>query len=254
MSPVIAGNIDVALLVLYAFFLFFIGLVIHLRRENRREGFPLEDESGRLVPSGVIPDGGLKTFKLPFGRGTATNPARGNEREAIDLPVRRERFPGSPLVPTGNPLIDGIGPAAWADRAKLPDLDMEGHPRIVPISATNGITVEKRDANPVGMTVIAADGVSAGTVTDIWVDRADRLIRYLAVDIGTRTVLAPFVMSKVNRRRNVVVIDAITAAQFADAPVAGEGGTITLYDEDRVQAYFGGGYLYATPERSEPLL
>lgn len=253
MSPVIVGNIDVALLTFYAFVLFFIGLVVHLRRENRREGFPIEDEGGRLEGRGALLDPSVKTFRLPFGRGTATNPTRG--REAIDLPALRERFPGSPLRPTGDPLASGLGPGAWSDRAKVPDLDMEGHPRIVPLASANGIRLEPRDPNPVGMTVIGADGAVAGTVTDVWVDRADRLIRYLEVAIGGvagQHVLAPMTMAKVDRRRNRVVVDALNASQFAGAPPAPASGTITFYEEERAQAYFGGGYLYANADRQEP--
>ena len=89
---------------------------------------------------------------------------------------------------------------------------------------------------------------------DIWVDKADRLFRYLSVDIGTRSVLAPMTMSKVNRKTKTVTIDAIRADQFADAPAIENTGTITLYEEERVQAYFGGGYLYATRARQEPIL
>ncbi len=250
MSPVIVGNIDVALLVFYAFVLFFFGLVIHLNRESRREGFPLEDDDGRLHSRALINDPGPKIFQLPFGRGmrsTADYP-----RDPIDLPAKRDPFPGSPLYPTGNPLVDGIGPAAWADRAKLPDLDIEGTPRIVPLSSTDAIWIDKRDPDPRGMKVIAADGAVAGTVTDIWVDKADRLIRYLAVDTGTRVVLAPMTMAKV--KRGMVHIDAITAGQYADAPVIAEAAVITLYEEERVVAYFGGGYLYASKSRQEPLI
>jgi photosynthetic reaction center H subunit len=251
MSPVITGNIDVALLTFYAFVVFFIGLVVHLNRESRREGFPLEDDfGGKLHSRALINDASPKTFKLPFGRGTRST--ADYAREPIDLPVSRERFPGSPLRPTGNPLVDGIGPAAWANRAKVPDLDMEGHPRIVPLSTTDTIWIDSRDPDPRGLKVIAADGAVAGTVTDVWVDKADRLIRYLTVDTGTRSVLAPMTMAKVNRAR--VVIDAVTAAQFADAPAIEGPASITFYEEERVQAYFGGGYLYATPERQEPLL
>ena len=50
------------------------------------------------------------------------------------------------------------------------------------------------------------------------------------------------------------VCDAITAAQFADAPRIEAADRITLYEEDRVLGYFGGGYLYATPDRQEPFL
>ena len=37
---------DGATIALYAFWLFFIGLVIYLRREDRREGYPLESPQG----------------------------------------------------------------------------------------------------------------------------------------------------------------------------------------------------------------
>ncbi len=250
MSPVIVGHIDVALLTFYAFVLFFIGLVIHLRRENRREGFPLEDEGGRLGSVGALLDPGPKRFRLPFGRGTVTTPTKG--REPVDLPATRERFPGAPLRPTGNPMTSGLGPGAFADRAKVPDLDMEGHARIVPLSSTDALWLDRRDVDPRGKEVIAADGAIAGTVSDVWVDRSDRLIRYLAVDTGARTVLAPATMAKIGR--DAIRIDAITAAQYADAPAAPVGGTITFYEEERAQAYFGAGYLYATPDRQEPLI
>jgi photosynthetic reaction center H subunit len=29
---------------------------------------------------------------------------------------------------------------------------------------------------------------------------------------------------------------------------------VTLYEEERVVAYYGGGFLYAVPSRSEPIL
>ena len=49
MHPNLTPGIDVALLVFWAFVLFFVGLVFYLRREDRREGYPLEDDvTGRL--------------------------------------------------------------------------------------------------------------------------------------------------------------------------------------------------------------
>jgi photosynthetic reaction center H subunit len=38
--------IDGAQISLYAFWLFFLGLVIYLRREDKREGYPLESPQG----------------------------------------------------------------------------------------------------------------------------------------------------------------------------------------------------------------
>ena len=45
----IVGTLDVTQLVFYAFVLFFIALVFYLRREDRREGYPLEDEATGMV-------------------------------------------------------------------------------------------------------------------------------------------------------------------------------------------------------------
>ncbi len=254
MSVMIAGNVDWALLALWAFFLFFGALVFYIHREGYREGYPLEDEiSGKYDRRSPLLFIRPKTFKLPFGRGTVTVPNIA-DRDPVEIAARRvDRSAGSAYVPTGNPLVDGVGPAAWANRAKLPDIDYEGHPRIVPIGAS-GLWVEGRDADPRGMTVVGVDGVVAGTVGDIWVDKADRLIRYLSVDTGTRTVLAPMFMAKINRRKNIVTVDAIRADQFADAPAIESAEVITMYEEERVSAYFGGGYLYATTARQEPIL
>ena len=253
MHPQLTSGIDVALLVFWAFVLFFVVLVFYLRREDRREGYPLEDEmTGRLdTPGGVLHTGSTKSFLLPFGHGIVTAPTK--DREPVDIAARRtDRFAGAPYAPTGNPLVDGIGPAAWVDRAKRPDLDMEGHPRIVPLSSAADFWVARQDTDLNGWPVVGADGVVAGTVSDLWIDRADRLVRY--IQIGSDGMLAPMMMAKIDRRRRRVVIDALNAAQFADVPRLEAADQITLYEEERVQAYFGGGYLYATPARQEPYL
>ncbi|NJS14825.1 MAG: photosynthetic reaction center subunit H [Sphingopyxis sp.] len=249
------GTLDVTELVFWAFTLFFLGLLFYLRREDRREGYPLEDEvTGRVdTAGGILAASRPKSFLMPFGRGTVTTPTKG--REKVDVAGQRTfRSPGAPYYPTGNPLVDGIGPAAWADRAKHTDLDGEGRNRIVPIGMAEHIAVHARDADPRGMTVIAADGAVAGTVSDLWVDRAEHVIRYLEVDTGTTKVLAPMAMSKVKGKKRQVEIDAINAADFAAAPVPGTAGQITFYEEERIVAYFGGGYLYANRARQEPLI
>lgn len=259
MHPSITAGIDVALLVLWAFFLFFACLIFYLRREDRREGYPLEDEAtGRLdTPGGVLHTADTKSFLLPFGHGIVTAPAHG--REPVDIAARRtERFPGAPYAPTGNPLVDGIGPAAWANRAKRPDLDMDGHPRVIPLSGAIGFGIAREDSDLSGWPVVGADGVVAGHVSTLWIDTADRLVRYIqladANDLGGGPLLAPMMMATVERRKRRVVIDALNAAQFAGVPRLEATDQITLYEEERVQAYFGGGYLYANPGRQEPLL
>jgi photosynthetic reaction center H subunit len=254
-NVVIAGNIDIAMLALWAFFLFFFALVVYLHRESYREGYPLEDaRTGKYTDAdSLLPLPQPKTFYLPFNRGTVTVP-QPHRREPVDIAGHHfDAAPGAPYVPTGNPLIDGMGPAAWAERARVPDLDAHGHPRIVPL-ATTDLWLESRDPDPRGMTVFGLDEVEVGTVSEVWVDRAERLVRYLAVDTGTRSVLVPITMTSVGRKSRVVKVTALLASQFADAPAIAAADQITFYEEERIQAYFGGGYLYATIARQEPLL
>lgn len=252
MNLELTPGIDVALLVFWAFVLFFIVLVFYLRREDRREGYPLEDElTGRVeTVGGAMHTASTKSFLLPFGHGVVTAPTKG--REPVDIAAKRtDRFAGAPYAPTGNPLVDGIGPAAWADRAKHPDLDMDGHPRILPLSKATGFGIAREDSDLKGWPVLGADGAVAGHVTDLWIDTADRLVRYIQLEDG---ILAPMMMAKVDRRRRIVVIDAVNAAQFADVPRLAAANQITVYEEERVASYFGGGYLYANASRQEPLL
>jgi photosynthetic reaction center H subunit len=251
----IVGTIDVAELALYGFFLFFIMLVFWLRREDRREGYPLEDElTGQVeTEGGPLSTATPKAFKLPFDKGTVHMPVPRTEgREDVEIAARRiEPFGGSPYEPTGNPLVDGVGPASYAQRAKWPDIDAHGRPRIVPMSADDEISIAPASTDPRGLPVIAADGEVAGTVTDLWVDRAEHMIRYLAVKNGRKTVLAPMAMATVSR--DAVKLDAINAADYANAPKVKGKAEITRDEEERIVAYFGGGYLYANEERQEPL-
>lgn len=255
MNPHITAGIDVALLVFNAFVLFFIVLVFYLRREDRREGYPLEDATtGRLDSvGGAMHTASTKSFLLPFGHGIVTAPSKG--REPVDIAARRiDRFDGAPYAPTGDPLVDGIGPAAWANRAKRPDLDMDGHPRIVPLANAAGYGIAREDSDLSGWPVIGADGGVAGTVSALWIDTADRLVRYIQLAGEGAPLLAPMMTAKIDRRRRRVVIDALNAAQFANVPRLEAADRITLYEEERVQAYFGGGYLYANAARQEPLI
>ena len=65
----ITAYLDVAQVVLYAFWIFFAGLVFYLRREDRREGYPLEAEAawGRPGPLDSILIPSPKQFLLSNG-------------------------------------------------------------------------------------------------------------------------------------------------------------------------------------------
>jgi photosynthetic reaction center H subunit len=263
----IVGTFDVAELAFLLFFGFFIALVFYLNKESRREGYPLEDEETGKIHPGSLFDTGKKSFQLPHGRGTYV--PEDVARDDINVPgVQAFRSAGAPWVPTGNAMKDGMGPAAWANRSKYPDLTFDGRPRIVPIANSHELIVSPNDPQLIGWPVKAADGVTVGKVSDIWVDQAEHIIRYLEVETNSgKKVLAPMMVAVVHGNSLIdallpivedkpkyVEIDAITAAQFDDVPTLETPGIITRYEEDRVQAYFGGGYMYATPERAEPWL
>jgi len=129
-SPYIFGNFDAAEFCLIAFFVFFAGLVFYLRREDRREGYPLEDDvTGRLEPlGGLFFTAQPKTFILPHGHGTRTYPNLEN-RDRRPVAARRSApMDGAPIEPTGNPFLDGVGPGAYAERPDYPDLALDGRP------------------------------------------------------------------------------------------------------------------------------
>ena len=173
--------------------------------------------------------------------------------------------PGEPLQPVGDLLTSGLGPSAWANRADVPDLTVHGDPKIVPMRVAQNFYIEPRDPDPRGMPVLGLDGFAGGVVTDVWVDRAEPQVRYFEVQLPAgaaaavaggsgRTVLIPFAVCKVDRRRGVVRTKSILARQFANVPVTRSPDRVTLLEEDKIMAYYAGGYLYATPERSEPIL
>ncbi len=110
MTGSLVGNIDVAQVVLYAFWLFFAGLIWYLRQEDRREGYPLEEDvSGRYNKSPWLFVPPKKTFLLPHGQGIKQVPDF--KRDERTFSSRRiAPAPGYPIEPVGNPLLAGIGP------------------------------------------------------------------------------------------------------------------------------------------------
>lgn len=255
MHGALTSYIDVAQVALYGFWIFFAALLIYLRREDKREGYPLEsDRSPYIKVQGwpAVPE--PKTFKLAHG---GTYEAPNTRPEAVELKAKPSRpWPGAPLDPTGNPLVDGVGPASYANRSDTPDLTHEGQLKIVPLRVATDFAIEKRDRDPRGMSVVGGDGELGGTVTDVWVDRSEPQIRYLelAVDTpaGKRQVLVPMGMVRIGRRQVKVI--SILGRHFADVPVLKNPDQITLLEEDKVSAYYAGGQLYARPLSLGPKL
>jgi photosynthetic reaction center H subunit len=252
----INGYMDVAQVMLYVFWAFFIGLLFYLRREDRREGYPLLSEAtGKQDDDAYLWMAAPKNFKLADGRVFSKPDYQVDARTIAAAP--QEGWLGAPLVPTGDPMLAGVGPGAYAERADIADATYEGHARIVPMRVAPTFHVELRDTDPRGLKVYGCDMELAGTVTDIWVDRSEFLIRYLEVQLtnSARTVLVPFNIADIaSGARARILVDSITAAQFATVPGLRNPDRVTLLEEDKIMGYYGGGTLYATPNRQEPIL
>jgi photosynthetic reaction center H subunit len=249
----ITSHIDVAQVVLYAFFLFFSGLIFYLRREDRREGYPLESEVSGPGATDFLLIPTPKTFLRAHG-GTVIAP-RPNEDTRVPNATKVAIWPGAPLIPNGDPMKAEVGPGSYALRADVPEQTFDGHTLLVPLRIATNFAVASEDANPVGMAVVGADGVVGGTVKDLWVDRGEGIVRYYEVETAAaRHVLLPVTFSNVKSRQRKIEVDAILGGQFADVPGTRDPDSVTMLEEEKVVAYYGAGTLYATVKRAEPLL
>ncbi|MEO1018716.1 MAG: photosynthetic reaction center subunit H [Pseudomonadota bacterium] len=251
------NHLDLAIVTLYIFWIFFAGLIFYLRREDRREGYPLVAEPPRRGrPLGpeifpLMPE--PKTFELESGE-TVLAPAA-SEKDTREVNMHRsDPWPGSPWEPSGDPMVDGVGPASWAMRSDVPDMTHDGLPKIVPLRAIEDHTVDEHDYDPRGMNVVGLDKEVAGKVTEIWADRAEMIIRYLEVDANGRTVLVPMTLCRVHGSRDEVEVDSVKAEHFGKAPLIAGPDQVTLLEEDKIVAFFAGGHLYASPDRMGPIL
>jgi photosynthetic reaction center H subunit len=78
--------------------------------------------------------------------------------------------------------------------------------------------------------------------------------RFLEIEVpgAQRTVLIPMPFSRIGR--DSVKVEAVLGAQIAQAPVTRHAEQVTMLEDEKISAFFAAGTLYATPERSEPLL
>lgn len=259
MKGEIMGLFDVAQITLYVFLIFFVGLVFYLQRETRREGYPLFSEpSNKLKPGDpfFIPE--AKVFKLPHGGEALAPNGQWDQR-----PIKGEKiavWPGAPLEPTGDPMLAEIGPGSYAERADVPDLMVNGNPKIVPFRVAPAFDVNARERDPRGFALVGSNGVTVGTIKDIWIDRSEIIVRYLEAELNAaggkpgRSILVPMTFLTLDSGRGTVNVKAIMGSQFGNVPGLKNPDQITLLEEEKVTAYYGAGTLYSHPSRSEPLL
>ena len=254
----ITSYIDVAQLTLYAFWIFFAGLIYYLHREDKREGYPLVDEKSGVAKVEGYPRVPRKAKGFKMYDGSVIHAPRNERIDPVNgTPIAP--WPGAAIAPHGDPLLSEMGPGAYALRADLPDHCFDDHgPKILPLRALPDFFLAWEDPDVIGMTVHGLDGVQAGTVVDAWVDRSEVVVRYLEVEldpaIGQGRVLIPMNFLTIKKKLRQIRTNTILGRQFATVPRTKNPESITMLEEEKVLAYYGGGLLYATPERADPIL
>jgi photosynthetic reaction center H subunit len=157
------NGVDLVDVCLWAFTLFFLWLIYYLQREGMREGYPLEeDPSGRTEAPALVFFPPKKSYNLPNGRGTIemTYGKADTREHALN---RTAPWAGSPFIPSGDPMKDGVGPASYAMRDDVPDLNWDGTDRIAPYRLHPDYTVSEKDLDPRGLPVVGLDRMVAGS-------------------------------------------------------------------------------------------
>ena len=255
MNGTFFGNFDLASLAIWMFWAFFAVLVFYLQRENMREGYPMQNDDGSdSANQGPFPLPEPKTFVLPHGRGEVSVP--NGQPEDRELALRRTSDAnGYPMEPTGDPMVDGVGPASWAPRRDVPELDGHGHAKIIPMVASDSFHVSA-GRDPRGMPVVAGDRAIVGKINDMWIDEPEQLVRYLEIELdpefGEGKRLVPLTMARIHSDR--VAIRSIFGSHFNNVPRLASDRQVTMLEEEKICAYYAGGTLYAGANRSEPVL
>ena len=249
MESNVVGNLDVALLCVIAFVTFFVGLVVYLRREDKREGYPVEVSGfqGRTQTSeGFPPMPSPKLFYRPHGRGVAQAP-RVEEPETV-RPGQKLPPMAFPLDPGANPLEEGIGAAAYTTlREDVPDLDVEGEPKLISLNDHPAYYIPDGDPDPRGWVLISADKKIVGKVEDLWFNRAEFFLRYFEVSIdgAEGRHLIPAFFAEALPADRAVRATTLVAKDLRNAPIRADSTCITMREEDRLNGFFAGGLRYS---------
>ncbi len=241
----ITDYIDVAQAAWWLFFLAFIGIVLLLLREDRREGYP-KDSLGLEPLAGPQ----LLPPSRPMLRLDGTATAQPHHDPAP--PVRAHplfRFAGSPLVPDGNPLTSAVGPGTYTMRRDEPFLMVDGTHQVQPLRAAEGWEVMPGETDLRGMRVLDIRFLPVGRVEELWVDRGVKILRYLEISLdegqGADPVLLPIHHCDVDERERDIRVTALHQGQFNDVPRLRAPDSITAREEDMVNSYYAGGRFHS---------
>ena len=242
----ITYHIDFAETALVLFALGFLGIVVFLRRLDKREGYPMKAspfDPQPLLGSPLPLD--PKTYLLNEG-GTTVAPHHYAQPPTAVVPLYG--FGGTPLSPVGNPLLAALGPGAWVMRRNEPMLTEKGELMLQPLRKLEEWSVEQGEADPRGMAVFDRRYLEIGTVHDVWVDQSIKILRLLEVELrpglAAGRVLVPIFHTVIHEKAREVRVTALEAHQFADLPMPARPDEITAREDERLNAYFAAGYFY----------
>ena len=248
----ITQQIDLPEVAVTVFFLLFAGLVWHLRRRDKLEGYPMQAspfDRTRLLGFPAPPP--PEPYLLHEGGVTAT------PHFYPPTPIHARPlypFDGTPLVPVGNPLLAAIGPGAWVNRRDEPMLTEKGKLMLQPLRHLEDWRVEEGEADPRGMTVFDWRWAEVGVVRDIWVDESIKILRLLEVELrpglGRDHVLVPVFHTDIREGAREVRVESLRWHQFADVPMPATPDRITAREDERLNAYYAAGRFY----RDSPLV
>ena len=146
-SGALTESIDVAQVVLYVFWIFFAGLILYLRKEDKREGYPLvSDRSDHILVQGFPAMPEPKAFALAEGGHYYAPHDESDPRPIAARPIAS--FPGAPLAPTGDGMAAGVGPGSVAIRPDRPETLVSGEPRVRPLAFARDFDVAPGRRDP----------------------------------------------------------------------------------------------------------
>jgi len=164
-----------------------------------------------------------------------------------------------PLVPTGNPMLDGVGAAAYAERLDIPDATVHGDTEAVRHCAPHQgsiLIIKIRIHAAILSSVLTVKPVVSCAMSGLIRPRC--IIRYL--ESGNRCAGREAQCASADddvsdfsvRRQGQSEVDL--GKRFEHVPAHKKPDSVTRLEEDKICAYYAGGHLYATPERAEPLI
>ena len=100
--------------------------------------------------------------------------------------------------------------------------------------------------DPRGLPVVCRDDQVVGTVTDMWIDEPEQMVRYVEFEIapehGSGKRIAPITMVKITSRW--VDITSLNSDQINGIPTIKSTGEVTLLEEEKIAGWFAGGLMY----------